>query len=56
MQQPGTQSYEAILSLFYAVGNEFGTEVYGKAWDWLEKKTVVLNRESRKTRAINELM
>ncbi len=37
-RKPGTDSYESILALFYAIGEEFGTESYGKAWSWLEKK------------------
>jgi hypothetical protein len=33
----GLESYESILALFHSVGEEFGTQVYGRAWLWLEK-------------------
>ena len=33
----GLGSYESILALFHTVGEEFGTQIYGRAWLWLEK-------------------
>lgn len=35
---PGNGSYEEILALFYAISETHGTEVYGEAWKWLERK------------------
>jgi hypothetical protein len=37
-KESGTDSYEAILQLFYTIGEELGTDVYGRAWKWLEEK------------------
>ena len=37
-QTPGTGTYESILTLFHTIGEEFGTDIYGKAWQWLEAK------------------
>lgn len=37
-KSPKLDSYEGILKLFTAVGDEFGTETYGRAWTWLESK------------------
>jgi hypothetical protein len=37
-QAPGRATYESILSLFHAIGEELGTEAYGRAWRWLESK------------------
>ena len=34
----GVDSYESILKLFHSIGEEFGTDVYGKCWVWLAKK------------------
>ncbi|MHC4251353.1 MAG: hypothetical protein ACYS9X_19710 [Planctomycetota bacterium] len=47
---PGTGSYEAVLSLFRAIGDDFGPEVYGKAWTWLERK-----RRFRRTNCVRYL-
>lgn len=35
---PALDSYEGILALFHTIGEELGTEIYGKAWKWLEEK------------------
>ncbi len=37
-RKPGLDSYESILALFHAIGAELGTEIYGRAWEVLEKK------------------
>ena len=36
-KESGTDSYESVLALFYRIGETWGTDVYGKAWTWLEK-------------------
>jgi len=36
--KPGLGSEHAIASLFHAVGERFGTEIYGKALPWIKSK------------------
>ena len=35
---PGRDDYDGILRLFHTLGEELGTESYGRAWKWLAKK------------------